>query len=39
MVYPAALTATAIPGAAAFLNALTAPAAQAIFTANGFSAP
>lgn len=37
--YPAALTATAAPGASAFLDALTAPAAQAIFAANGFTPP
>ncbi len=39
IVYPAALTATATDGAAAFLDALSAPAAQAIFTANGFQPP
>jgi molybdate transport system substrate-binding protein len=38
-VYPAALTATATDGAAAFLDALSAPAAQVIFTANGFQPP
>jgi molybdate transport system substrate-binding protein len=39
IIYPAALTATATDGAAAFLEGLTAPAAQAIFAANGFQPP
>ncbi len=39
IVYPAALTATADPAALAFLDALTAPAAQVVFTANGFTLP
>lgn len=39
IVYPAALTQDAGPAAAAFLDALTAPAAQAIFAANGFTPP
>jgi molybdate transport system substrate-binding protein len=39
IIYPAALTATATDGAAAFLDGLTAPAAQAVFAANGFQPP
>lgn len=34
--YPAALTLTAAPEAAAFLDHLTSPEATAVFTANGF---
>jgi molybdate transport system substrate-binding protein len=39
IIYPAALTATATDRAAAFLDGLTAPAAQAVFAANGFQPP
>jgi molybdate transport system substrate-binding protein len=39
IVYPAALTADAGASAAAFLDALTQPAAQAVFVANGFTLP
>jgi molybdate transport system substrate-binding protein len=39
IVYPAALTEGADPAAVAFLDALTAPAAQGIFAANGFTLP
>ncbi len=37
IVYPAALIGDAGPAAEAFLDALTAPAAQAVFAANGFT--
>jgi molybdate transport system substrate-binding protein len=37
IVYPAALTADADAAAAAFLDGLGAPAAQAVFVANGFT--
>jgi molybdate transport system substrate-binding protein len=37
IIYPAALTAQAGPAAEAFLAALQAPAADAVFLANGFS--
>lgn len=37
--YPAALTSTAKPDAQALLDALTAPAAQQIFKAQGFTLP
>jgi molybdate transport system substrate-binding protein len=37
--YPAALTADADSAAAAFLDGLGAPRAQAVFTANGFTLP
>jgi molybdate transport system substrate-binding protein len=36
IVYPAALTETALPEAAAFLDTLSMPEAMAVFTANGF---
>jgi molybdate transport system substrate-binding protein len=39
IVYPAALTADADAAAAAFLDGLGTPAAQAIFAANGFAPP
>jgi molybdate transport system substrate-binding protein len=39
IVYPAALTAGADAAAAAFLDGLGAPQAQAIFAANGFTLP
>jgi molybdate transport system substrate-binding protein len=39
IIYPAALTATATDRAAAFLDGLTAPGAQAVFAANGFQPP
>ena len=39
ILYPAALTVTAGPEAAAFLAALEAPAADKVFLANGFSLP
>lgn len=37
IIYPAALTTLASPEAAAFLDFLSSPAAQAIFTAQGFT--
>ena len=39
IVYPAAVTATARPGAQAFLDALTTEAADAVFAAQGFTVP
>jgi molybdate transport system substrate-binding protein len=36
IVYPAALTVTAVPEAAAFLDYLETPEAEAVFVANGF---
>jgi molybdate transport system substrate-binding protein len=39
IVYPAALTVEADPAALAFLDGLSAPKAQAIFAANGFTLP
>lgn len=39
IVYPAALTISAAPAAAAFLNHLTAPSARAILDEHGFSRP
>jgi molybdate transport system substrate-binding protein len=39
IIYPAALTLTATGGAAAFLEGLTGPGAQAVFAANGFQSP